>query len=96
MTNMTHTATAGESYWPEMGGAHDGKALFVAASACDYISWKPERHAEALATFKRLRVRPRYMHECETIHGTKKWSAVITYAAFCKLRPLLVREALLD
>ena len=96
MTNTTHIATTGESYWPEMGGTHDGSALFVASSTCNYIKWNAARHSEALAAFKRLRVRPRGISEFTTINGEQKWSASITYTAFDKLRPLLVREALLD
>jgi hypothetical protein len=96
MTNTTHVATAGQSYWPEMGGSHDGRALFIASSTCDYIKWETSRHIEALAAFKRLRVRPRGMSEFTTVNGARKWSATITHTAFDKLRPLLVREALLD
>ena len=94
MTDLV--ATAGQSFYPEMGGSHDGTALFVASSTCDYIKWSPERHAEAMAAFKAVRARPRNISVYTTTNGARQWSASITYVAFNKLRPLIVREALLD
>jgi hypothetical protein len=93
-------AGPGSGFYPEMGERHDGKALFV--SHVGYggygISWQPDRHVEALVAFKLHRIRPRYMSQIETIHGTMKWSAGVTWAAGDKLQraKLSVLEMLLD
>ncbi len=91
-------ATQGESFYPEMGGRHDGKSLFVARVGYGgyYIIWSPARHTEALAAFKRLRIRPRSMELSDQISGGKAWSCGVTWEAGRKLRPLSVAEMLLD
>jgi hypothetical protein len=80
---------------------HDGSALFEAFHVhgdCHGLHWKPARHAEALAAFCRLRIRPRRMEEIATISGGTKWVALVTHAATAKLRAakLSVTELLLD
>lgn len=93
-------ATAGGAFYPEMGGSHDGKALFLARVGYQgySISWSPERHDEALKVLKSLRVRPRTMDLSETVRGTHKWSASLTWAAGRKVidGKHAVSELLLD
>ena len=97
MAQHTYTVTAGDGYWPEMGGAHDGSAIFVIRFG-DYLSWQPERHTEALATFKRLRIRPRHMDLGPTVQGGEKWTAHVTWEGAQKLKQAkaAVSEHLLD
>lgn len=93
-------AAPGGGFHPEMGERHDGTALFVMQTGYKgrYLSWKPERHSEALAAFKANRIRPRYMQSYETTKGKIKWSCTVTWAAGDKLMKarLAVLEMLLD
>ena len=76
-------ASAGSSYCPELGETHDGKALFVARVGYNGYSvrWAPARHAEALAAFKALKIRPRSMDVVEMVKGASQNSACVTWAA---------------
>ena len=71
-----------------MGERHDGTALFIAQVSYGgyYLSWSVERHAEALAAFTALRIRPCHMDCVETISGGQKWSCGVTWAAGCPSR----------
>jgi hypothetical protein len=93
-------AAPGYSFCPEMGERHDGSALFVARVGYNgySVKWAPARHAEALAAFKALRIRPRTMDQFTTVKGEQKWSACLTWAAGRKLvgSPFAVLETLLD
>ncbi len=91
-------AAPGSSFYPVMGEWHDGTALFVIRVSYGgyYVCWKPERHQDALAAFKRLRIRPRHMELSSITDGGQKWSASVTWKAGEKLYPLAVIEALLD
>jgi len=93
-------ATAGGCYHPEMNERQDGKALFTIRVGYNgySVKWMPARHAEALAAFKALRIRPRTMDEFTTLKGERKCSACLTWAAGRKLvgSPHAVLEALLD
>jgi hypothetical protein len=93
-------ASAGQSYYPEMGETHDGKALFIIRIGYGGYSlkWDAARHAEALAALKALRIRPRTMDKWTSIHGAEKWSACVTWDAGRKLvgSPFATLEALLD
>jgi hypothetical protein len=93
-------ATVGGAFHPEMGERHDGKVLYVAQVSYGgyYLSWSVEPHAEALAAFTGLRVRPRHIDCIETMRGTKKWSCGVTWAAGRKLHDARysVIEMLLD
>lgn len=93
-------ATAGGYYYPEMHERQDGKALFtIRVGYGGYsVGWSPARHAEALAAFKALRIRPRSMDEFTTTKGARKCSACVTWEAGRKLvgSPYAVLEALLD
>jgi hypothetical protein len=93
-------ATAGGIYYPEMNERQDGKALFtIRVGYGGYsVGWSPARHAEALAAFKALRIRPRSMDEFTTLKGARKCSACVTWDAGHKLAgsPYAVLEALLD
>jgi len=93
-------AGPGEGYYPEMGERADGTALFVSQIGHGgyYLKWSPERHAEAMEAFKRLRIRPRYMSEGETIKGGRMWSCGVTWEAGRKVQAakLSVIEMLLD
>lgn len=99
MTDMqiTYTVTAGDFYYPEMGGSHDGTAIFTIRNGGS-LSWQPERHAEALAMFKQLRIRPSRMELITTIYNGQKWMAGATWDAVQKLRAAkaAVSEMLLD
>jgi hypothetical protein len=96
MTDMIHTAAAGQTYYPEMNGRSDGTALFNLSCGGTYVKWDASRHNEALAAFKANRIRPRFMHEFTTVKGAQKWSASVTYDAGRKLRHLAATEILLD
>jgi len=83
----------------EMGGKHDGKSLFVSQVGYYggyYLKWSPARHAEALAAFKSLRIRPRNISLHEKINGGEQYSCSVTWEAGRKLRHLSVAECLLD
>ena len=90
-------ATAGGIFFPEMGERHDGRALFV--TQVGYrgytVKWMPERHDEALAAFRTLRIKPRDMELFATVQGAQKWRCHVTWAAGRKLTPLAAHEALL-
>ena len=93
-------ATAGGAYYPEMGERSDGKALFtIQVGYGGYnVKWLHARHAEALAAFKALRIRPRTIDVWTTTKGVQKGSACLTWDAGRKLvgSPYAVLEALLD
>jgi hypothetical protein len=98
-TAVEHIATTGGAYYPEMGGRHDGTALFVRQVGYKgyYLKWTDDRHAEALAAFKAQRIRPQNMSAYNrNTDGRKQWSACVTWEAGEKLRALSVTEMLLD
>jgi hypothetical protein len=80
-------AKPGSAYYPEMGERPDGTALFASQIGHGgyYLTWAQERHADALAAFKRLRIRPRYMQLSERVLGPDKWSCIVTWDAGQKL-----------
>jgi len=95
----TPAASAGGAYYPEMGERHDGTALFERhvgyGGYC--LKWSADRHQEALDTFKKLRIRPRYMEPFRSNKtGITKWSAGVTWEAGRKLDKVSVTELLLD
>ena len=94
----TRPATIGGGFCPELGETHDGKALVVYSVGHGgyYVKWHASRHAEVLAAFKRLRIRPRYMDEFTTTKGETKWSAGVTWKAGDKLGEIGVYESRLD
>lgn len=93
-------ATSGGSYCPEMNERQDGKALFTIRVGYNgySVDWQPARHAEALAAFKALRIRPRTMDNHTTTKGVQEWSACLTWDAGRKLvgSPYAVLKTLLD
>ena len=98
MTQTLNTITAGCSYYPEMGETHDGTALFERSYGGNgyYLKWSEERHAEALAVFKSLRIRPRHVTHAQMTSGVFKWTGSVTWEAGRKLREFSVTECLLD
>lgn len=93
------------AYYPEMGG----KPLETALFKCDFVmskmalKWTADRHAEALATFRSMRIRPTSMAPLADVQFCKdgiarKYTAIVTYAAYEKLRnaKLTTTELLLD
>ena len=91
-------ATIGGGYCPELGETHDGTALVVYSIGHGgyYVKWEAAKHAEVLAAFKRLRIRPRYMETFTTTKGAEKWSAELTFNAGRKLDAIGVYESKLD
>jgi hypothetical protein len=98
MSEATYTVTVGQSFYPEMGGNHDGSALFERSisSRGYYLKWSEERHAEALAVFKSMRIRPRHVTHSQMMSGVFKWTAGVTWEAGRKLREFSATEVLLD
>jgi hypothetical protein len=92
------TVGAGQSYYPEMGERHDGTALFERSVGCGgyYLKWNADRHDEALAKFKELRIRPRSISQNVSIKNERTyWSCIVTWDAGRKLREVSVTECLL-
>ena len=102
MTNLANDnyrpVTTGQCFYPEMGERHDGSALFVRQVGYGgyYLKWSCDRHSEALAVFKKLRIRPSSMSLSESVKGGIYWSAYVTYMAGRKVRSHSVLECLLD
>jgi hypothetical protein len=104
MTNAANTnlppVEAGRCYYPEMGERAAPGALFHTSTGYKgvYVKWTEANNAAALAAFKRLRIRPRWVDLGTMLDGSRKWTCTVTWEAGNKLlrEKLAVRELLLD
>jgi hypothetical protein len=88
-------------YYPEMGETAPKSAIVTTwhvINSTYAAKWLPEHDATVRSLFATLRIRPRRIEQYQTIHGSMKWSALITAAAKSKLtrHPLAAAETLLD
>ena len=77
-------------YYPEMGEKPDLTKLFQSNYVwkCYGIEWREEQHAQALEVLKTLRIRAKKPNGIELVEcrdGSKKYRALVTYAAHDKL-----------